>query len=215
MVRKPQQSRSKITVDAIIEAGFICMVERGMDGTTTRHIAETAGISVGSLYEYFKNKEAIYAAMGRYYTDEVLMMLKNLAPSLMDADLQQALEIIFYEFSSLLQRDNQRYLKCMRYVGAMEYEQYVDKMEQGLMALIMRYVMHHPQYLQLPNIPTIIYVCINSGIFPIIRHLILPNPNISFDDMIKGVTRMIMSYVNAELAESAKNSKTQTGADRD
>lgn len=204
MVRKPQQSRAKITVDAIIEAGFICMSERGMEGTTTRHIAETAGISVGSLYEYFKNKEAIYAAMGRHFTDEVLLMLKKVTPLLIEVELEQALEILFYEFSNLLKRDNERYLKCMRYVGAMEYEQYVDKMEQGLMEMVMRYVMTNPKYLRVPNIPTMAYVCINSGIFPVIRHLILPNPNISFDDMIKGVTRMIVSYVNAELGEASK-----------
>ncbi|TEU24964.1 TetR/AcrR family transcriptional regulator [Alkanindiges illinoisensis] len=209
MVRKPQQTRAKITVDAIIEAGFICMVERGMEGTTTRHIAEIAGISVGSLYEYFRNKEAIYAAMGRHFTDEVLMMLKNVAPLLVQVELEQALEIMFYEFSNLLKRDNERYLKCVRYVGALEYEQYVDKMEQGLMELIMRYVMNNPKYLRVPNIPAMAYICINSGIFPIIRHLIMPNPNISFDDMIKGVTRMIVSYVNAELAESAKNTEQQ------
>ncbi|RYZ92488.1 MAG: TetR/AcrR family transcriptional regulator [Moraxellaceae bacterium] len=203
MVRKPQQSRAKITVDAIIEAGFICMSERGMEGTTTRHIAEIAGISVGSLYEYFKNKESIYAAMGRHFTEEVLLMLKKTTPALIEVELEQALEILFYEFSNLLKRDNERYLKCIRYVGAMEYEQYVDKMEQALMEVVMRYVMMNPKYLRVPDIPTMAYVCINSGIFPVVRHLILPNPNISFDDMIKGVSRMIVSYVNAELADGA------------
>jgi hypothetical protein len=64
--------------------------------------------------------------------------------------------------------------------------------------------MMNPKYLRVPNIPTMAYVCINSGIFPVIRHLILPNPNISFDDMIKGVTRMIVSYVNAEMADGSK-----------
>jgi hypothetical protein len=42
----------------------------------------------------------------------------------------------------------------------------------------------------------------------VVRHLILPNPNISFDDMVKGVTKMILSYVNAELA-SAKAAKQE------
>jgi hypothetical protein len=60
----------------------------------------------------------------------------------------------------------------------------------------------------LPNIPTLSYICINGGIFMVVRHLILPNPNISFDDMVKGVTKMILSYVNAELA-SAKAAKQE------
>ncbi|MFX7882979.1 TetR/AcrR family transcriptional regulator, partial [Acinetobacter baumannii] len=61
--RKPRQARAKVTVDTIIEAGFIAVALHGPSGTTTRHIAEIAGVSVGSLYEYFKNKEEIYDAM--------------------------------------------------------------------------------------------------------------------------------------------------------
>ena len=53
--RKPRQNRSKVTVDTIIEAGFIAVAANGTSGTTTRHIADIAGVSVGSLYEYFKN----------------------------------------------------------------------------------------------------------------------------------------------------------------
>lgn len=199
MVRKPQQTRAKITVDAIVEAGFISLATNGIESTTTRHIAEIAGISVGSLYEYFKNKEAIYAAMGRYFTDEVLAMLRNVTPMLVQVELEQALEILFYEFGDLLKRNNERYLKCIRYVGLLDYDQYVDRIERGLMEMIMQYVMSNPNYLRVPNMTTMAYICINSGIFPIIRHLMLPNPNISFDEMIKGVTRMIVSYVNAEL----------------
>lgn len=204
MVRKPQQTRSKITVDAIIEAGFISIMTHGVEGTTTRHIAEIAGISVGSLYEYFKNKEAIYSAMGRYFTDEVLLMLKRVSSIIFQVDLEQALEILFYEFGDLLKKNNERYLKCIRYVGALEYEQYVHRLEQALMEVVMQYVMHNPKYLRVPNISTMAYICINSGIFPVIRHLILPNPNISFDEMVKGVSRMIMSYVNAEIAEAER-----------
>jgi AcrR family transcriptional regulator len=202
MVRKPQQTRAKITVDAIVEAGFISVVTNGIEGTTTRHIAEIAGISVGSLYEYFKNKDAIYSAMGRSFTDEVLNMLKQVTPLLVQVDLEKALEILFYEFGDLLKKNDERYLKCIRYVGALEYENYVTRLEQALMELIMQYVMNNPKYLKVPNLSTMAYICINSGIFPVIRHLILPHPNISFDEMVKGVCRMIVSYVNAEMAEA-------------
>ena len=53
---KPRQARAKVTVDTIIEAGFIAVALHGPSGTTTRHIAEIAGV-MGSLYEYFKTKK--------------------------------------------------------------------------------------------------------------------------------------------------------------
>ena len=75
--RKPRQTRSKVTVDTIIEAGFIAVATNGTSGTT-RHIADIAGVSVGSLYEYFKNKEEIYDAMAKSFVKEVLDMVKEL-----------------------------------------------------------------------------------------------------------------------------------------
>ncbi len=208
MARKPQQKRAKVTVEAIIEAGFICVSERGMEGTTTRHIADIAGISVGSLYEYFENKESVYQAMSQYFTDEVLSMLRDLMPQIVQVSLEEAIHLLFYRFTELLQKNDQRYLKCIRYAGNFDYDRYADQVESALMELVMRYVMHNQKYLMLPNIPTLSYICINGGIFMVVRHLILPNPNISFDDMVKGVTKMILSYVNAELA-SAKAAKQE------
>ena len=74
MARKPQQKRAKVTVETIIEAGFISVAQSGIEGTTTRQIAEIAGIGVGSLYEYFTNKEDIYDAMSQHFVNEVLKM---------------------------------------------------------------------------------------------------------------------------------------------
>jgi AcrR family transcriptional regulator len=61
--KKPVQSRSRVTVDAIIEAAGRLFVRDGYGNTTTNHIAEYAGVSVGSLYEYFPNKGSILAAL--------------------------------------------------------------------------------------------------------------------------------------------------------
>lgn len=58
-LREPQQRRSRVTYDAILEATAQILVERGYAATTTNHIAKRAGISIGSLYQYFPNKEAI------------------------------------------------------------------------------------------------------------------------------------------------------------
>lgn len=57
--KKPQQRRSKAMYDAILEATAHLLSEKGYAATTTNHIAERAGISIGSLYQYFPNKEAI------------------------------------------------------------------------------------------------------------------------------------------------------------
>ena len=59
--RKPSQSRSKVLVDAIIDACQQILVKEGTQQLTTNRIAEAAGVTIGSLYQYFPNKEAILA----------------------------------------------------------------------------------------------------------------------------------------------------------
>jgi AcrR family transcriptional regulator len=57
--RAARQERSQATVDAILEAATRLFAEGGLDRVNTNHIAELAGVSIGSLYQYFPSKEAI------------------------------------------------------------------------------------------------------------------------------------------------------------
>ncbi len=59
-------------VERILDAGRRVLIERGYDGATTNRIAEVAGISPGSLYQYFPNKDAIISAIIDSYSDDVV-----------------------------------------------------------------------------------------------------------------------------------------------
>ena len=59
----PRQTRAKATVDAIVEATTQVLLEEGYDRFTTARAAERAGVSIGSLYQYFPNKAALASAV--------------------------------------------------------------------------------------------------------------------------------------------------------
>lgn len=61
--KQPSQGRSKVTVTAIFEAATRIFVEQGYGKMTTNAVAELAGVSIGSLYQYFPNKEALICAV--------------------------------------------------------------------------------------------------------------------------------------------------------
>jgi AcrR family transcriptional regulator len=74
--KRPQQARSQATWDAIVEAGAQLLVEQGFHNCSTNGIAERAGVSIGSLYQYFPNKEAVIAAVVDRFVEkqfEILM----------------------------------------------------------------------------------------------------------------------------------------------
>lgn len=63
--RKAKQRRAQETVDVVLEASARVLAERGYAAATTNRIAETAGVSVGTVYEYFANKEQVFDALIR------------------------------------------------------------------------------------------------------------------------------------------------------
>lgn len=60
---KPKQQRAKLTVQAILQATQELMKEVGFEQISTNRIAKKAGVSIGSLYQFFPNKEAIFEAV--------------------------------------------------------------------------------------------------------------------------------------------------------
>ena len=58
-VRQPKQSRSIEKKESILNAALTMFGEKGYYNTTTNEIAEAAGVSIGTLYAYFENKETI------------------------------------------------------------------------------------------------------------------------------------------------------------
>lgn len=63
--KHPRQRRSVITVDSILEAAACVLESGGLDSLNTNVVAEHAGVSIGSLYQYFSGKEAILAELIR------------------------------------------------------------------------------------------------------------------------------------------------------
>ena len=67
--KRPEQLRSRETVERILAAAARIFADAGYSATTTNHVAEAAGVSIGSLYQYFPNKDALLAALEEQHLD--------------------------------------------------------------------------------------------------------------------------------------------------
>jgi AcrR family transcriptional regulator len=63
LLKIPRQRRSRDMVHAILDAGVRILQEEGTEGFTTNRVADVAGVSVGSLYQYFANRDMIVAGI--------------------------------------------------------------------------------------------------------------------------------------------------------
>ena len=75
--KTPVQDRSTATVDAIFEAAIQVLLSAGPDHLTTTRVAERAGVSVGTLYQYFPNKHALVFSVIQRHVNNVTTALEN------------------------------------------------------------------------------------------------------------------------------------------
>lgn len=69
--KRPVQARSAVTVDAVLEATIQVLLEAGKERLTTTRVAYRAGVSVGTLYQYFPNKSALLQGALKRHLDKV------------------------------------------------------------------------------------------------------------------------------------------------
>lgn len=82
--KRPRQRRSEVTVEAILEATARILEERGLDSLTTNAVAELAGVSVGSLYQFFPNKTSLLAELIRRQRSELCERVTAVASQSVD-----------------------------------------------------------------------------------------------------------------------------------
>jgi AcrR family transcriptional regulator len=77
MRKEPRQARSRATVEVIVRAGARVLGDRGWAGFTTNGVAEVAGVSIGSVYQYFPDKLALVDAIRRRHLEDVLAVMRE------------------------------------------------------------------------------------------------------------------------------------------
>lgn len=75
--RIPRQHRSRQTVEAVLDAVPLVMKRHGAASITTNRIAEVAGVSIGSLYQYFPDKRSVFNALHERHVGDVRNMLER------------------------------------------------------------------------------------------------------------------------------------------
>lgn len=84
------QERSRATVDALIEATARILVRVGFDQASTNRIAQEAGVSVGSLYQYYPCKEALVAAVIERHNRELMQVVRDTLAEVAEQPVEQA-----------------------------------------------------------------------------------------------------------------------------
>jgi len=88
--KKPRQQRSQDTVQCILDATARVLCSTGYDRASTNRVALAAGVSVGSLYQYFPSKEALVAALVERHVEQMTSLVKGKLAEVSTAPLDVA-----------------------------------------------------------------------------------------------------------------------------
>lgn len=100
--KQPLQARARVTVDAILEAAAHILRSQGYDAFNTNRVAEHAGVSIGSLYQYFPNKGSLLQALRERHAQAMFEQLMAQVPS-----AHSSIEVLIDQMVSGLLRAHQ------------------------------------------------------------------------------------------------------------
>jgi AcrR family transcriptional regulator len=192
--KTPTQERSRQTVEALIEATARTVAEHGWAQTTTNHIAETAGVSVGSLYQYFENREQLFAALIEREIGVITGRLDEQIPFMLKADaataIRMSLEVAFAYFES----NEKLFTELANNWQATGRQDFVDAFE-GYMLDAMRMFMaqNYAAYEPL-DLNTLSFIMSNATMFVLSRFVSRKPKGVTKEALIAHVTELYALY---------------------
>lgn len=197
MRKQPVQQRSQQMVEMLIQAAALTIAERGLANTTTSHIAERAGVSVGSLYQYFKDREALVAALLDRLTQDLNRMVIAGLPALLDADTRTFTRTLLQSALDFFQGRDGLYLELVRHWHRLDIQQALGRFEQNMQEVFRLYAMRNYQTVRIRNLPARAYVLTHSTVFTLLRYLSQSPPPFPPDELLDELTDMIAGPAGA------------------
>jgi len=103
--KSPVQARSTASVDAILQATIQVLLKVGKEKLTTTSVAHRAGVSVGTLYQYFPNKSALLQAVLRRHFDHVSSNIEKVCREQRGKPLREMSNALIISFLSAKMAD--------------------------------------------------------------------------------------------------------------
>jgi len=206
MARKPltnarksaSQERSRLTVNAILEATARILIREGYDRASTNRIAAAAGVSIGSLYQYFPSKEALVAAVSERHSHEVLELMRNALVKV----AARPIEVAVREFVSVAidaHRVNPKLHRVLAEqvprIGRLEN---VEAINQDARALVRGYFDAHRDEINVADLDVAAFICV-TAVEALTHTAVLRRPDILADEkaekFVDEVTDLVVRYL--------------------
>lgn len=189
------QDRSKSTVDAILRATARILVKEGYEHTSTNRIAEMAGVSIGSLYQYFPNKEAIVAALLERHTTDMTRLLTEAASQAVTWPLERAVRHIIEAMIDAHRVDPQLHKVFVEQLPRFGRLDRIHTIEEQGLALVRTYLELRRREIGVDDLEMAAFVVVHAVESLTHAAVVLHPDMLQNDKLIEESTAMVVRYL--------------------
>ena len=195
MRKKPQQQRAKLIVDHILQAAQICIVEQGLMQITTPKIAEKAGVSVGSLYQYFENKEEIIQELLRRKSENLGLALKQMVITQEQLSIQEIIPLSIQFGFDVMRAESGFFIEVLKHWHGYNHSEAAQILEKHFFELGMYLFNRFYRHWDFETLKNKSFVIINSTLFTMMRYVSNNGFLISEQQLRDELSNMILAYL--------------------
>ena len=193
--KKPQQQRAKLIVDHILQAAQICIVEQGLMHITTPKIAEKAGVSVGSLYQYFENKEEIIQELLRRKSENLGLALKQMVITQEQLSIQEIIPLSIQFGFDVMRAESGFFIEVLKHWHGYNHSEAAQILEKHFFELGMYLFNRFYRHWDFETLKHKSFVIINSTLFTMMRYVSNNSFLISEQQLRDELSNMILAYL--------------------
>lgn len=196
MRKEPRQKRSREMVSRLLDATAATLAEQGLDGTTTNHIAERAGVSIGSLYQYFPDKNALVEALLERMAHEVSARFRARAEAVDFSGLAlRDLAALAIRYGMNGMKTDPVMRELVQNWNRIPIRKLLDPLEQFFLVMAQPYFLRRYRDYPVQNLEAKLYVLINSVLFTTIHFQEQESAVIGEAQLIDTLTDMIVAVL--------------------
>lgn len=208
MRKKPQQARSRQMVDALVDATARVIAQRGLDGTTTPAIAEAAGVSVGSLYQYFDGKDALITALLDKLVGDLTRLLDQQAEASAALPLRDMVRAAIALTMAFMRSNEGLYLELARNWHRLPVDHVADTLQGYILESSRLYFLQHQLEYPIRDLPARLFVAYNSTLFTLMRLMSQDSNRLNHDAVVDCLVDMITSLLEQGVAPARGGAAT-------
>jgi AcrR family transcriptional regulator len=175
------QERSRATVDALVEATARILVREGFDKASTNRIAEKAGVSIGSLYQYFPTKEALVAAVIDRHNADLMRVVRNALAEMTTLPVKDAVRRLVAVAIDAHRVDPRLHRVLAEQIPRTGRLEKVEAFNREYYAMFKAFLEDHKDELRAIDLGLAAYVCVTS-IEALTHTAVLHRPEMLADD---------------------------------